>query len=128
MKLYLFLNKFFLISIAISVFSILFIEKASANNDEEVKKITSKLRCMTCQNQTIYESSSDFSLYIKKLVEEKTQNKQSEKEIINFLVKRYGQYIVFEPQMNKQNIFLWFFPFVIMALSLVFLIIRIKKN
>ena len=51
-----------------------------------------------------------------------------EKEILDFLIERYGEYIVFEPQMNIKNIFLWYFPFIILALSLVFLILRIKKN
>ena len=83
---------------------------------------------MTCQNQSIYDSDADFSKNIKRIIKEKLENKESEKEIIEFLIKRYGEYIVFEPQMNKQNVFLWFFPFIIMAFSLAFLLIRIKKN
>ena len=101
---------------------------AKANIENDIKNITSKLRCMTCQNQTVYSSSTDFSLNIKKIVEEKLKNNESEKEIIDFLIQRYGEYIVFEPQMNKKNIFLWCFPFVIMAFSILFLIFKIKKN
>ena len=112
----------------LSLFSMLFINKANASIENDVKKITSKLRCMTCQNQTIYDSDADFSLDIKKVIKEKLLNNESEKEIINFLIERYGEYIVFKPQMNKKNIFLWYFPFVILAFSLVFLLLRIKKN
>ena len=83
---------------------------------------------MTCQNQTIYDSDADFSKDIKKIIIEKLQNNEKEEEIIKFLIDRYGEYIVFEPQMNKTNVFLWYFPFIIMAVSLVFLILRIKKN
>ena len=43
-----------------------------------------------------------FSRNIKKIVEEKLKNNESEKEIINYLIERYGEYIVFEPQMNKR--------------------------
>ena len=101
---------------------------SEANIDDKIKKITSKLRCMTCQNQTIYSSDADFSIYLKKIIKEKLENNESEKEIIDFLIYRYGEYIVFEPKMNKQNIFLWFFPFIILAVSLVFFIFKVKKN
>ena len=101
---------------------------SEANIDDKLKKITSKLRCMTCQNQTIYSSDADFSIYLKKIIKEKLENNESEKEIIDFLIYRYGEYIVFEPKMNKQNIFLWFFPFIILAVSLVFFIFKVKKN
>jgi cytochrome c-type biogenesis protein CcmH len=100
----------------------------NANINEDVKKITSKLRCMTCQNQTVYSSDADFSLSIKKIVRDKLIKNHNEKEIIDFLIERYGEYIIFEPKMNKQNLFLWFFPFIILAISLVFLTIRIRKN
>jgi cytochrome c-type biogenesis protein CcmH len=99
-----------------------------ANIENDIKKITLKLRCMTCQNQTIYSSDTDFSLNIKKIIKNKLENNETEKEIINFLIYRYGEYILFEPRMNKQNLFLWFSPFLVLAISLVFFIIRIKKN
>tara|TARA_B100001540_G_C15568719_1_gene533894 strand:+ start:238 stop:621 length:384 start_codon:yes stop_codon:yes gene_type:complete len=116
---------FFIIFLLSSIF---IFSKETIGYEEEVKKITSKLRCMTCQNQTIYDSDADFSKDIKKIVKNKLQNNATEKEIIDFLIKRYGEYIVFEPQKNKRNIFLWYFPFVFMAISLAFFIFRIKKN
>lgn len=128
MKLNLLFNKLVFILIFLCLFFSILINKANANIEDDVKKISSKLRCMTCQNQTIYDSDADFSLHIKEIIKQKLQNNENDKEIINFLIKRYGEYIVFKPQMNKKNIFLWFFPFVILALSLVFLILRIKKN
>ena len=116
---------FFIIFLLSSIF---IFSKETIGYEEDVKKITSKLRCMTCQNQTIYDSDADFSKDIKKIVKNKLQNNATEKEIIDFLIKRYGEYIVFEPQKNKRNIFLWYFPFVFMAISLAFFIFRIKKN
>ena len=110
----------------ILIFLITTISEASIESD--IKDITSKLRCMTCQNQTIYSSDTEFSLSIKKIVRQKLKNNESEKEIMDFLINRYGEYIIFEPKFNKQNIFLWLFPFIILALSLVFLLLRIRKN
>jgi cytochrome c-type biogenesis protein CcmH len=128
MKSYLFYKKHIFIIIGVFLFTILFNLNANANSDEYLKNISSKLRCMTCQNQTIYSSNTDFSLNIKNIIREKLKNGETEKEIIDFLIYRYGEYILFEPQMSKQNFFLWFFPFVILAISLAFLMLRIKKN
>jgi cytochrome c-type biogenesis protein CcmH len=128
MKLNPYLNKILLIFFVLCILSVLFIKNASADIESDLKKISLKLRCMTCQNQTIYDSDSDFSKDIKNIIKEKLKNNESQKEILNFLIQRYGEYIVFEPQMNVKNIFLWYFPFIILALSLVFLIFRIKKK
>ena len=128
MKLNLYFIKLVSLLICLSLFSPLLANKIDRVIEEDLKKITSKLRCMTCQNQTIYDSDADFSLDIKKIVGEKLQNGETEKEIIDFLIQRYGEYIVFKPQMSSQNIFWWYFPFIILALSLVFLIFQIRKN
>jgi len=128
MKLHLSSNKLVLIILYILIFLFSTIALGDAVIDDKVKKITSNLRCMTCQNQTIYDSDADFSKNIKQIVRQKIIDNQSEKEIINFLVTRYGEYIVFKPQFNRRNIFLWTFPFLIFALSFVFFIFRLKKN
>jgi len=128
MKLHLSSNKLVLIILYILIFLFSTIALSDAVIDDKVKKITSNLRCMTCQNQTIYDSDADFSKNIRQIVRQKIIDNQSEKEIINFLVTRYGEYIVFKPQFNHRNIFLWIFPFLIFALSFVFFIFRLKKN
>ena len=128
MKSNLYLNKLIFLLLLVCIASTILLKNANANIEGDIKKISLKLRCMTCQNQTIYDSDSDFSKDIKNIIKEKLKNNEKEKEILDFLIKRYGEYIVFEPQMNIKNIFLWYFPFVILALSLVFLIFRIKKN
>ena len=128
MKLNLYFIKLVSLLICLNVFSPLLANKTDRFIEEDLKKITSKLRCMTCQNQTIYDSDADFSLDIKRIVSEKLLNGETEKEIIDFLISRYGEYIVFKPQMSSQNIFLWYFPFIILALSLVFVILLTRKN
>ena len=128
MKLHLSSNKLVLIILYILIFLFSTVALGNAVIDNKVKKITSNLRCMTCQNQTIYDSDADFSKTIRQIVHQKLTDNQNEKEIINFLVERYGEYIVFTPQLNLRNIFLWVFPFLIFALSFVFFIFRLKKN
>ena len=94
----------------------------------KVKKLTLELRCMTCQNQSIYDSEAEFSNDIKKIVRDKFEQGETEREIKEFLVKRYGEYILFKPLLNYKNLFLWAFPFILLAFGLLFLIYRIWKR
>ena len=96
--------------------------------DERVKKLTLELRCMTCQNQSIYDSDAEFSNDIKKIVKQKLQEGESEKDIKKFLAERYGEYILFRPLMNYNNIFLWSFPFILLIIGLFFVLIKIKTK
>ncbi len=82
---------------------------------------------MTCQNQSVYDSDSDYSKDIKLLVKEKFKEGLSEREIKDFLTKRYGEYILFKPYFNSKNLFLWLFPFILLVVSILFLIKNSKK-
>ena len=101
---------------------------AIENIDERVKNLTLELRCMTCQNQSIYDSDAEFSNDIKKIVKQKLQEGESERDIKKFLVERYGEYILFRPLMNNYNIFLWSFPFILVIIGLFFVLIRSKAK
>ncbi len=83
---------------------------------------------MTCQNQSIYDSEAEFSNDIKKIVRSKFKEGKSEKEIKQFLVERYGEYILFKPLLNYKNWFLWAFPFILLVFSLFFISYKIRKN
>ena len=96
--------------------------------DDKVKKLTLELRCMTCQNQSIHDSDSDFSKDIKKIVKEKFEEGLNEKEIKEFLTTRYGEYILFKPYFNSKNLVLWLFPFILVIISILALIKTSKKT
>ena len=102
--------------------------KTEEQIETKIKNISLQLRCMTCQNQSIYDSEADFSIDIKKIIKKLINEGKTEKEIIEFMVDRYGEYISFRPMMNKKNIFLWLFPFVLFAISLIFLTVHLKNN
>ncbi len=101
---------------------------ADGKIDEKVKSLTLELRCMTCQNQSIYDSDADFSNDIKKIVKQKLKEGKSEKDIKEFLVERYGEYILFRPLINYSNIFLWSFPFILLVFGLFFIFIKTKRK
>jgi len=98
------------------------------NLNNKIKKLTLELRCMTCQNQSVYDSDSEFANDIKNIVKEKFNEGLNEKEIKMFLTDRYGEYILFKPYFNLKNILLWIFPFLILLVSLGFFARNLKKN
>ena len=113
------------------IFFVLFFSFSSHANesiDNKVKKLTLELRCMTCQNQSVYDSDSDYSKDIKIFVKEKFEEGLSEKEIKKILTKRYGEYILFKPYFNSKNLFLWLFPFILVILSIIILLKNSKKS
>ena len=101
---------------------------ASENIDDKVKRLTLELRCMTCQNQSVYDSDSDYAKDIKKVVEEKFKQGLSEKEIKDVLTERYGEYILFRPYFNSKNLILWLFPFILVIASMFVFLRNLKKN
>ena len=101
---------------------------SSENLDNKIKELTLELRCMTCQNQSVYDSESEFANDIKIIVKEKFNEGLDEKEIKIFLTERYGEYILFKPYFNLKNLLLWIFPFVILLVSLGFFLKRLKKT
>ena len=101
---------------------------ANESIDTKVKKLTLELRCMTCQNQSVHDSDSDYSKDIKIFVKKKFEEGLNEKEIKKILTERYGEYILFKPYFNSKNLFLWLFPFILLILSMIVLLKNSKKT
>lgn len=122
------LNLFYKILLSFIIITLSFQANTKEDINEKVKRLTLELRCMTCQNQSVYDSEAEFSNDIKNIVQTKFEEGKTEKEIKIFLVERYGEYILFRPMIDYKNLFLWAFPFVLLAISLFFIVFRVKKN
>ena len=122
------LSLFYKILLSFIFITISFQANTNEDMNEKVKRLTLELRCMTCQNQSVYDSEAEFSNDIKNIVQTKFEEGKTEKEIKIFLVERYGEYILFRPMIDFKNLFLWAFPFVLLAISLFFIVFRVKKN
>ena len=93
-------------------------------------QIYKNLRCLVCQGHSISDSNSDFAQTIKLVVKDLIKQGKSEKEIYSFMADKYGDWIVFKPQLNKQNFMLWVLPYVILLGGglIIFSIIRKKRK
>ena len=97
----------------ILVFLINFLAFSFAESNEEIDKISKNLRCLICQGQSIYDSQSDFAISMRILIKNKLEEGKSENEIYDFLKKKYGEWIVYEPEFNKKTFILWTLPVIL---------------
>ena len=86
---------------------------AANENLDKVDKISKNLRCLICQGQSVYDSQSDFALSIKQLIKIKISEGNEDKEIYEYLKSKYGDWIMYEPELDKKTILLWILPLIL---------------
>ncbi len=103
--------------ILIIILSFFILQKNLIANDNSIliNKISKNLRCLICQGQSVYDSQSDFAISMKLLIKKKIEEGNSEKKIYQYLKNQYGEWIVYDPELNKKTIFLWLFPLILFA-------------
>ena len=111
------------------IYFFLFCSLQSKEINSELNEIYKNLRCLICQGQSIADSNSDFASTIKLVVQDQVKEGKTEKEIYEFLINKYGEWIVYKPILNKKNFVLWFLPYLVLLLGglIIFLIIRKSK-
>ena len=84
--------------------------KSDEKNYELKNKILKNIRCLVCQGQSVYDSESEFAFSIKLIVDSKINDGLKEKQIYQFLRKKYGDWIIYNPELNKNTYVLWLLP------------------
>ena len=84
--------------------------KANEKNDELKNKILKNIRCLVCQGQSVYDSESEFAASIKLIVEKKIKEGIEEEQIYEYLKEKYGDWIIYDPELNKKTYILWLLP------------------
>tara|TARA_B100000029_G_scaffold321398_1_gene313807 strand:- start:33 stop:488 length:456 start_codon:yes stop_codon:yes gene_type:complete len=78
--------------------------------EDRAQLLFKELRCMVCQNQSLSDSDAGLAVDLRSLIREKVTGGSSNLEIKNFLVERYGDYILLKPQFSAVNLVLWMAP------------------
>ena len=117
--------KFFLIILFIFPISSL-----KADNEVLKNKITKNLRCLICQGQSVYDSDSEFANSLKIVVDKKINEGFSEKQIYSYFQSKYGDWILYDPELNKNTYILWLLPILIFLIggAIIAKAFIIKKN
>ena len=99
------------------IFFIFSFNHLEANTDDMKIKITKNLRCLICQGQSVYDSDSEFANSMKVLVNKKLNEGFSEKQIYDFFKEKYGEWILYDPELNKNTYILWLLPILIFLIG-----------
>jgi len=87
---------------------------------EKARDLYKELRCLVCQNQSLSESDAPLAIDLRALVKEKLEEGKTKKEVIKYLVERYGEFILLKPAFSFQNLILWLGPLIFMLIGLIF--------
>ena len=118
--------KFFLVFFVCIYVTNSFPNQKNINSEKRFIELSSELRCLVCQNQSLLESDSELANDLKEIIYEKINEGQSNNQIKKFLVQRYGEFILFKPLFNIANLLLWATPLISLIL-IAFIAIR-KTN
>ena len=96
--------------------------------EQAYKILIEELRCLVCQNQTIADSNADLAKDLRRQVYEMLEKGQSRDEIVEFMIERYGDFVLYKPQFKAKTGILWIAPFVFLLIGLVLVFVISKKK
>ena len=96
--------------------------------EAKVMAIAEELRCLVCQNETIAASHADLAVDLRKQIRQKLQQGQSREQIVDFMVQRYGDFVLYKPPVKRSTWLLWGGPFVLLVVALSGLILSIRRR
>ena len=102
-------------------------EFTSEQNEERFQQLTSELRCPKCQNQNIADSDAPLAADLRREVHRMVEAGEPDNSIIDFMVTRYGEFVLYRPRLNETTWLLWYGPFVLLGIGAL-VIVLISRN
>jgi cytochrome c-type biogenesis protein CcmH len=107
-------------------------EAAPVAEDPEIERrmlaLSEDLRCLVCQNESLAGSRADFANDLRREIREQMHANKSDKEIVDFLVARYGEFVLYRPPVKPSTMILWFGPFIFLLIGAVLLVVYLKRR
>jgi cytochrome c-type biogenesis protein CcmH len=85
--------------------------------EDRVKDLAHELRCLVCQNQTIADSNAPLALDLRNQIREQVAAGRSDREVIDYMVARYGDFVLYRPPFKATTLALWLGPFLLLAVG-----------
>ncbi len=96
--------------------------------DERVRALAAELRCVVCQNQSLLDSDADLAKDMRALIQERVAAGDTDEAIVDFLVERYGDFILLQPPFKPATWFLWLGPLAFLLLALALARTRVRRT
>jgi cytochrome c-type biogenesis protein CcmH len=96
--------------------------------EKRVMDLSSELRCLVCQNQTLADSNAELAVDLRNSIREQLGRGASEREVVDFMVARYGDFVLYRPPLKASTVLLWAGPFLFLALGIFILVRRLLRK
>jgi cytochrome c-type biogenesis protein CcmH len=96
--------------------------------EARARVLSHELRCMVCQNQSIDDSEASLAHDLRVLVRERLKAGDNDQAVLDFLVARYGQFVLLKPRFELQTAILWLAPFIVLVTGAIVLVISIRRR
>jgi cytochrome c-type biogenesis protein CcmH len=96
--------------------------------EKRVREVAHELRCLVCQNQTLADSNAELAVDLRNTIREQLARGASERDVRDFMVARYGDFVLYRPPLKASTVALWAGPFVLLALGALFLARRLRRR
>lgn len=96
--------------------------------EKRLQALSQELRCLVCQNETLADSRAGLAEDLRREIREQMKAGKSDKEIITFLTARYGDFVLYRPRVTPTTYLLWFGPFILLGVGLIFLYRQLKQR
>jgi len=103
-------------------------QEEQENLDKRVMTLANELRCMVCQNQTLADSNAELAVDMRNRIREELQAGRSEEEVVDLLVSRYGDFVLYRPPLKATTVLLWTGPFLLLVLGAWILVRRVRRQ
>jgi cytochrome c-type biogenesis protein CcmH len=90
--------------------------------------LANELRCLVCQNQSIAESNAELAVDLRHQIKEQIAAGKSDGEIVNFMVQRYGDFVLYRPPLRGTTLLLWSGPALLLVVGLAVLVFSVRKR
>jgi cytochrome c-type biogenesis protein CcmH len=94
--------------------------------EKRVAALAHELRCLVCQNQTLADSNAPLAVDLRNQIREQLQKGASEREVTDFMVQRYGDFVLYRPPLKASTLLLWTGPFLLLGFGLFLLVGKLR--
>ena len=101
---------------------------SDSNLENRARNLSKGIRCLVCQNQSIDDSDSELAKDLRKIIRIKIVEGKKDKEINDFLVEKYGNFILMKPPFYSETFLLWSSPFIIVFIGFIIIFFSLKKT
>ena len=96
--------------------------------EKRARTISGELRCMVCQNESIDDSNAELARDLRILVRDRLKQGDSDEQVMDFIVDRYGEFVLLKPRLNVRTVLLWGFPVIVLLIGGVALIFAFRTR